>query len=172
MRKKGFTLIELILSLAIASVIILVISTIISVNSKVLKDTYDNEIGYKESSINILYINNVIEAAYKIEMLEENGMRNFKAYVISKGTNEITTYRFYTRNKGSKSHLFVYLDNISNNSKRGKDLNLGKCDDFYCDYDLKNQFIKIVINRNSPIKRYETSIYVGNKIWKKDFYQF
>ena len=172
MKKRGFTLIELILSLAIASIIILVISTIISVNSKVLKATYDNEIGYKESSINILYINNVIEAAYKIEMLEENGMRNFKAYVISKGTNEITTYRFYTRNKGSKSYLFAYLDNISNNSHRGQPQCLGKCDDFYCDYDSQNELIRIIVNRNNPIKRYETSIFVGNKIWKKDFYQF
>lgn len=164
MKKRGFTLIELILSLAIASVIILVISTIVSVNSKALKATYDNEIGYKESSINILYINNVIESAYKIEMLEENGMRNFKAYVISKGTNEITTYEFYTKNKKSKTYLFAYLDNISNNSHRGQPQCLGKCDDFYCDYDPQKELIRIIVNRSSPIKRYETSIYVGNKI--------
>ena len=164
MKKRGFTLIELILSLAIASIIILVISTIISVNSKVLKDTYDNEIGYKESSINILYINNVIEAAYKIEMLEDNGMRNFKAYVFSSDKKEISTYEFYTKNKGSKSYLSAYIDNLTNSSEKGTYVNLGKCDDFYCDYDPQKELIRIIVNRSSPIKRYETSIFVGNKI--------
>ena len=56
MRKKGFTLLELICAIAIGSILIVLINNIVKTNLSISKKAYEDEIEYKNSKNCILYI--------------------------------------------------------------------------------------------------------------------
>ena len=184
MKKRGFTLIELLASLAIISVLILVVSSLFSISINLTGKSYENELDYKEYSYACLYVDNIVRSAYKIDLLDEpNGVTNFVAYV--KNPNEggqFDTYVFdFKQNSHSNGELVVYMNNISTensdtniisqNGKNHSPSKISKCQSAKITYEEGN-IIHILINENSQKFRYESKIYLGNRLWKRHLSQF
>lgn len=186
MRKKGFTLIESLASLAIASLLIVTAYIIFGLSIKASKNTYANELDYKSSSLGFTYVENVIRRAYKIELTDDKGETNCKFYLINVSDNKeyISTYRFLTDDSQTtkKKTLYAEIINVSNkgdsdDSKlyvnyRASKVPIAKCNDLYLYYDAGNETVKIIINKDNPRLRYETLINVGKRLWKRDLYLY
>lgn len=170
MKKRGFTLLELILSLAIASILILTLSLVLGSSLKINKQLFANELTYKDSIQAMAYMENMINKAYKIEEVTDfNNECNFKLYVIdapeSSGPSVMKTYRFrsHLSAEDKKTYFSVEVSNQLNNSRSGK-FRVARCDKFKAHLDKKSKTVKIIINPDSPQNRYESLIYVGNKL--------
>ena len=165
MRKKGFTLLELICAIAIGSILIVLINNIVKTNLSISKKAYEDEIDYKNSTNCILYIENVIRKSDKI--IDFKNENNFKL-LISEGKNK-STYRFEQNGK----KLYVYINNLKSNSQREIKIPIGYCSDSKISYDKNDDSFSIDIdfyekegnsNYKSDIRRLE---------WKKEvFYPF
>ncbi|MBP2069313.1 PilW family protein [Anaerococcus nagyae] len=164
MRKKGFTLIELLTALAIGSILIATCYAIFGSNIKVAKYAYQNELDYKESSVGFIYIDNIIRSAYKIELIEDNGETNFKVYVLNRESNQISSYNFLTGVSDGIKYLYAYIDNISNKSKGKSKVRITRCENLYLYFDPSNKTVKILLNKDKTEIRYESLIYVGEKL--------
>lgn len=170
MRKKGFTLIELLTSLAIASILILTSYMIFGTSINASKKTFTNELEFKSTSVGFTYIENIIRNSYKIEITEDNGESNCKFYIINKAQpnsdQEISTYRFLTdiSKSSNEKTLFAEITNISNQVLRNTKVPISKCDDLYLYFDVENERVKIIINKDNPRLRYETLINVGKRL--------
>mgnify|MGYP002758269424 CR=1 FL=1 len=164
MRKKGFTLIELLAALAIASILIATSYAIFGANLKIAKHTYKNELEYKEASVGFNYIDNIIRSSYKIELIEDNGETNLKAYVLNKESKDISSYTFFTDTSNKKRYLYAYIDNTTNKSQRGAKLRIASCQDLYLYFDPSKQIVKLIMNKDNLDIRYETSINIGKRL--------
>lgn len=176
MKKRGFTLIELLTSLAIISVLILVVSSIFSISINLTQKSYEDELDYKEYSYACLFVDNIVRSAYKIDLLDEpNDVTNFVAYVKNPNAgNQFDTYVFdFKQNADGSGQLVTYMTNIStksspteaisqNGSNRGSS-KISKCQSAKITYEEGN-IIHIIINENSQKFRYETKIYLGNRL--------
>ena len=163
MRKKGFTLIELLASLAICSLLATVAVLIFSVNITASKSAFENENSYKETNLAMMYIDNVVKSAYKIELIADTGETNFKAYVLDKSSNEIASIYFKTKAKNEKKYLMAVRDNISNKSSRDGTIRIAACDDLYLYYDGSTQIVTIILNNDTKFRQ-ETKIYLGERL--------
>lgn len=137
MKRKAFSLLELILSLAIISIIILLINNIIFVNFKLSDESFKNEMEFKESTSCMLYIENVIRKADKIE--KTNNESNFTAYIKDNGS--YSSYRFELEN----NTLYVRINNLSNGGDGESKIPIGKCDYAKIIYD-ENKGFDVSIN--------------------------
>ena len=164
MRKKGFTLIEVLASLAIASILLVSIYTIFGTNLKVIRKSYENELSYREATVGFTYVDNIIRSAYKIELTEDKGESNFKSYVINKNGGEISTYTFHTDISNGKRYLYAYIDNITNSSQRGSKIRIARCEDLYLYFDPSNQTIRFKMNKDNNDLSYQTLIYVDRRL--------
>ena len=164
MRKKGFTLIELLTTLAIGSILIATCYAIFGSNIKVAKYTYQNELDYNQASVGFTYIDNIIRSAYKIELIEDNGVSNFKVYVLNRESNQISSYNFLTGISGGTKYLYAYIDNISNKSKGKSKVRIARCEDLYLYFDKSRKTVKILLNKDRSYIRYESLINVGEKL--------
>lgn len=165
MRKKGFTLIELLCALAISSLLILLINNIVKTNFIISKNTYDEEIDYKNSTNCILYIENVIRRAD--EIIEYKNENDFK--ILIKDQAKESTYRFNQVRK----NLYVYINNINSSSKKEIKIPIGYCKSSKISYDKNEDSFSINIDfyENGGNSKYNT--YIRRLEWKKeDFYQF
>lgn len=176
MKKRGFTLIELLASLAIISVLILVVSSLFSIAINLTGKSYENELDYKEYSYACLYVDNIVRSAYKIDLLEEpNDVTNFVAYVKNPNKGgQFDTFVFdFKPNTHGNGELVVYMNNISTDnsdtniiSQKGKNHSpskISKCQSAKITYEEGN-IIHIIINENSQKFRYESKIYLGNRL--------
>ena len=80
MKKRGFTLLELICAIAIASILIFLINNIVKTNLLISKKTYEDEMDYKNSTDCILYIENVMRKTNEIiDYKDENNFKILRA---------------------------------------------------------------------------------------------
>ena len=185
MKKRGFTLIELIASLAICSLILVTAYQIFAMTITMTKKSYDNELDFKEYSYACLYVDNIVRSAYKIDLMDKpNKTSNFIAYVInpyeSNATSskskdfEVTAYVFDTVDLGDGIYqLVAKTKNITSseftyNYEKGNFYNGGyakiaKCQSAKITYEEGN-IVHILLNESSPKFRYETKIYLGDRL--------
>lgn len=125
-KKKAFTLLELIISIAIVSILVFIISSIIGLNFKVSTKIYKEDKSYKEVINAMAYVENVVRGAEKLEKIDDP-VCNFRA----KYSN--STYHFYLDQKEQK--LKVEID-----GSKGQGHNLiGSIDDMILTYDGKKE---------------------------------
>lgn len=164
MRKKGFTLIELLATIAIISLLVTAAMGIFSINIKSNKNIFQKEIDYKESSIAMMYIDNIIKSAYKIEFIDDTGETNFKAYVLDKNSNEISSVYFKTsKSQNEKKYLMAVRDNINNKSVRNGTIRIANCNDLYLYYDRRTDIVTVILNKDTNFKQ-ESKIFLGDRL--------
>lgn len=165
MRKKGFTLIELICVLAISSILILLIDNIVKTNLSISKKTYEEELSYKNSTNCILYIENIIRKADKI--IDVKDEENFKLEI--NDGDKISTYRFGQE----ENTLYVYINNINSSSLNEAKIPIGFCKSSKISYDKKDKAFTIAIDFYEKNKNSKYRTYIRSLEWKKeDFYQY
>ena len=179
MKKRGFTLIELMASLAIISVLILVVSSLFSISINLSQKSYEDELDYKEYSYACLYVDNIVRSAYKIDLLDKpNDVTNFIAYIKkpekNKNRTEFSTYVFdFKKINDTYGEFVVYindissddrnLDIISQNGKNHSPSKISKCQSAKITYEDGN-IIHIIINEDSQKFRHESKIYLGSRL--------
>lgn len=84
MKKSGFTLIEVLASLALISLLVLVGSQIFGQSLRISRKSYQDELMHKEAAYAMAYLDNNIRSAYKIEpLIEANEVSNIRTYTRS-----------------------------------------------------------------------------------------
>ncbi len=160
MKKKAFSLIELIISLAIISFLILVLSNIFSLNINILNRSYKEENEYKEAYTAIAYIDSTIRRSHKI-IKEETKDSDFKGYIIRKDGSEAIYYFF-----AEDGFLYIHSSNLKKDSKGNKNKISGsKSVNLFYDEGKKVITIKLVSKYGTYTL--ESAVYVGDKLWKK-----
>lgn len=151
MKRRGFSLLELIISLGIISILILLINNIIFVNFKISDESYKNEMEFKESTSCMLYIENIIRRADKIE--KTNNESNFTAYI--KDNKSYSSYRFEVKN----NILYVRINNMENKGDGESKTPIGKCQDARIIYKEGEGFdISINFLEDEGLSSYKTFI--------------
>lgn len=164
MKRKGFTLIELIASLAIFSLLTGSIYIIFSMNLRASKNIYENENSFKEATIAIIYIENILKSAYKIELTDDTGESNIKAYVLDRNSNQISSIYFKTlESNNGKRYLMAVRDNISNKSESDGTVRISECDNLHLYLDVDTGLAKIIINKNNK-NSIQSKIYLGDRL--------
>ena len=121
-------------------------------------------------------MDNIVRSAYKIDLLDEpNDVTNFVAYVKNPNKGgQFDTYVFDFKQKSDAiGELVVYINNISTensdtniisqNGKNHSPSKISKCQSAKITYEEGN-IIHILINENSQKFRYESKIYLGNRL--------
>lgn len=147
--KKAFTLIELIVSLAIISVLVLLISSMLMVNFKATKLAYKSDRSHKEATNTMLYIENVVREADRIEKRDSEVCN---AYFYLDGSS----YCFTINRETEK--VYAKIKNEGKNSKEGTVL-LGKANDLKVSFD-GDKYITIYL-QGIDEKNYQTKINIG-----------
>lgn len=151
MKRNGFSLLELIICLGIISILIFLINNIILVNFKISDESYKSEMEFKESTSCMLYIENIIRRADKIE--KTNNESNFTAYI--KDNKTYSSYRFELEN----NTLYVRINNLENDGDRESKTPIGKCQNARIVYKEDEGFdISINFIENEGISSYKTFI--------------
>ena len=151
MKRNGFSLLELIICLVIISILIFLINNIILVNFKISDESYKSEMEFKESTSCMLYIENIIRRADKIE--KTNNESNFTAYI--KDNKTYSSYRFELEN----NTLYVRINNLENDGDRESKTPIGKCQNARIVYKEDEGFdISINFIENEGISSYKTFI--------------
>ncbi|MDY3006194.1 prepilin-type N-terminal cleavage/methylation domain-containing protein [Anaerococcus porci] len=138
MKKRGFTLLELILVLFISSILILLINNLIFVNFKLSNRSFHQEMDYKNSTNCMLYIENLIRSSKEIE--ENNSKSNFILYV--QNEESLSTYRF----EQNGNNLYAYIRNTDSRKNREVAVPIGICKNSNIVYDKKRQGFDISID--------------------------
>ena len=158
--KKGFSLIELVISLAIISFLILILSNLFSLNINILNKSYKDEKEYKEAYTAMAYIDTTIRMSHKIE--EDNHKdTNFTGYLMRKDDSESSFY-FYCEN----GFLYIKRSDISKYSD-GKANKICECGDLNLSYNPSEEVIDIRLKSKNGAYTFKSAIYVGDKLWKK-----
>ena len=121
-------------------------------------------------------MDNIVRSAYKIDLLDKpNEVTNFVAYVKNPNEgNKFDTYVFdFRQNADDSGELVVYMNNISaatsdtnlisQNGRNHSPSKISKCQSAKITYEEGN-IIHIIINENSQKFRYESKIYLGNRL--------
>ena len=163
--KKGFTLIELIVSIAIASLLIGALSMVFSLNVGFLNKEYIDEKDYKNASHAALYIEDKIRRAQKIKKIDGDNC-NFILYISAYEQNRHkfveSAYRF-SLEKGNV--LYAYIDNTEEFSEREGKVRICEIDDLYLYYnddDEANKYIEMRID--SSTNSIKTFINLGRRL--------
>lgn len=169
MKKKGFTLIELIVCLAIVSILVLAVGSVLSINLNILNSSYSAEKEYKQANTAILYVSDKIRKAQKIEEIAGEENLNFILYVdgykLSSGRSKI---RFsledrITEDKGYKV-LYAYIDSEKTRENREGKVRIAILKDIYIHYDKAKQTMDILINKSSEKSRIKTYIKLEDRL--------
>lgn len=166
MNKKGFSLIELIISLAIISFLVLVLSNLFSININTLNRSYVDEKEYKEAYTGLAFIDTTIRMSHKIEVAA-NKDSNFNAFIYRYDKNN-NVYREMRYNFYSKDgFLYVHSSDESKDSN-GTPNKISECGSINLQYDEMTKIIKINLTSKNGKYNFETAIYVGDKkLWKR-----
>lgn len=163
--KKGFTLIELVVSIAIASLLIGALSMVFSLNVGFLNKEYIDEKEYKNASHAALYIEDKVRRAHRIVKTDEDNC-NFILYIseYKKSRDKFveSAYRFSLE---KENVLYAYIYNTEEFSEREGKVRICDIDDLYLYYnddDEDNKYIEIRVNSsNTSIK---TFINLGRRL--------
>lgn len=163
--KKGFSLIELIVSLAIISFLILVLSNIFSLNINILNKSYKEENEYKEAYTAMAYMDATIRRSHKI-LMDMTRDSNFKGYIYRRDreNNKVyeSLYYFYAEN----GYLYIHSSNLNKMSKGKKNI-ISTCQSVNLDYDEDKKVIIIKLVSKYGTYTFESAIYVGDKHEKR-----
>lgn len=160
--KKGFTLIELIISLAIISFLVLVLSNLFSFNINILNRSYEEEKEYKEAYTAMAYVDNTLRMSHKIETAI-NKDSNFNAFIYRVNKNYNDDYREICYNFYSKDgFLYIHSSDESKDSK-GTANKISECGPVNLEYDKMTKIIKINLTSKNGRYKLRTAIYVGDK---------
>lgn len=162
MKKPAFTLIELIVALAIVSLLVAAISMILSLNLSFTNKAYLDEKSYKQASHAALYIEDKVRRAYKIEKNDLSGDK-FTLYISSynkdKRAFEESTYKFFLK----KKVLYALVSNLDTPSDKGGEVRICELEYLYLHHDKKNQYVEIIVEGKSKNSRIETCINLGER---------
>lgn len=163
--KKGFALIELLVSIAIASLLIGALSMVFSLNVGFLNKEYIDEKDYKNASHAALYIEDKIRRAHKIVKTEDDNC-NFTLYISeyeqSRHKFVESAYRFSLENGNV---LYAYIYNTDKFSEREGKVRICEIDDlylYYNDEDEDNKYIEMNIDSSST--SIKTFINLGRRL--------
>ncbi len=144
--KKAFSLLELIISLAIISILVVILSSFFKVNFNILSSSITREAEYKEACTAMLYVDTNIRMSKKIETRD----------------NEVCNFYFYKTNRdGKDSKCYFYRDN------KFLKINRAKIKDIKLVLDEDSKLIRVYIRSLRGNFNFETAIDVGDKLWKK-----
>ena len=161
--KKGFSLIELVISLAIISFLVLILSNLFSLNINILNKSYNDEKEYKEAYTAMAYIDTTIRMSHKIE--EDNHKdTNFTGYIMRKNGKDSTESSFYFYSKDG--FLYIKRSNVHKYSD-GKSNRICECGDLDLSYDPSEEIIDIRLKSKNGVYTFKSAIYVGDKLWKR-----
>lgn len=147
--KKAFSLIELILSLAIIAFLVLILSNLFNFNSKFLRKSYKEEREYKDLYTAMLFVDSTLRDSPVI--YEEYFDGGYK-YMASSNRKEDKKYYFAVKNKA----LYIYRQNEEGGSGPNKISDLASIDFLYEDGLLSYKLVSL----NSSFT-FESSIYFG-----------
>ncbi|MDD7306396.1 MAG: type II secretion system protein [Peptoniphilaceae bacterium] len=147
-KKAAFTLLELIVSLAIVSMLVFLISSMIGLNYKISNAIFKDDKSYKESINAMLYVENVVREADKIEITDD------------------TTCNFIASLKGSKYWFYYDKDSkklkVKINGSKGEGYNwIGTINDMILTYDGDKEVFLWMEAVNGEI--YQTRINIGER---------
>lgn len=158
--KKGFSLIELVISLAIISFLVLILSNLFSLNINILNNSYSDEKDYKEAYTAMAYIDTTIRRSHKIE-IDNHENSNFTGYIMV-DDKKISSFYFYTKD----GFLYINRSDISKDSD-GKANRICECGDLDLSYDPSEEIIDMRIKSKNGAYTFKSAIYVGDKLWKR-----
>lgn len=168
--KKAFSLLELIISLAIISILIVILSSFFKVNFKTLSSSFYREKEYKDACTAMLYIDTNIRRSKKIEAMN-NDQCNFYFYKTKSDENETKS----DKKKFSESKCYFYQkdgflringDNLAT-GPGGTSNNISRIKDVKLILDEENKIIRIYLKSSRGNFNFETAIDVGDKLWKR-----
>lgn len=154
MKKKAFTLIELIVSLAIVSVLVLLINAMMTLNFKSSSKVYQDDFSYKEAMNAVLLIENIVRQAEEIRPnhdIHENYCNFTTKFKNSEG--KFVDYVFYVEDQNLKARV---------NKGKGTDLFFGYVDDIKLKFDGKSGVDILVIGLDG--ESYKSYIDIGDRI--------
>lgn len=155
--KKGYSLIELVISLAIISFLILIVSNLFSLNINTLNRSYEDEKEYKEALTSMTYIDNTIRRSHKV-FESENKDSNFEGYILA-NKGYVVNYYFYEEN----GYLYINRSNISKSSY-GRPNMISGCGDLYINYDKDKDLVFIRVLSKNGTYSFESVVHVGGKL--------
>lgn len=158
--KKGFSLIELVISLAIISFLVLILSNLFSLNINILNKSYSDEKDYKEAYTAMAYIDTTIRRSHKIE-IDNHENSNFTGYIMNKSGTESSFY-FYSKD----GFLYIKRSNINKDSD-GTSNKICECGDLDLSYDPSEEVIDMRIKSKNGTYTFKSAVYVGDSLWKK-----
>ena len=161
MKKKAFSLIELIVSLAIISFLILVLSNIFSLNINILNKSYKEENEYKEAYTAMAYMDATIRFSHRIVKAEGKDS-NFIGHIVRNSGDDVSYYFF-----AKDGFLQIYGSNLNNDSD-GRSNKISECDSVNLFYDEDKKVITIKLVSKYQTYTFESAVYVGDKLWKKN----
>ena len=162
MKKKAFSLIELIISLAIISFLILVLSNIFSLNINILNKSYKEEDEYKEAYTAMAYMDATIRASHRI-VKKESQDSNFIGHIVRNSGDDVSYYFF-----AEDGFLYIHSSNLNKTSSKSPNNKISECDSVKLFYDKDKKVITIKLVSKYQTYTLESAIYVGDKLWKKN----
>lgn len=160
MKKKAFSLIELIVSLAIISFLILVLSNIFSLNINILNKSYQEENEYKEAYTAMAYMDATIRSSHRIVKADSQDS-NFIGHIVRNSGDDVSYYFF-----AKDGFLYIHGDNLNSDSD-GRPNKISECDSVKLFYDQDKKIITIKLVSKYQTYTLESAIYVGDKLWEK-----
>lgn len=154
--KKGFSLIELVISLAIISFLVLILSNLFSLNINILNKSYNDEKEYKEAYTAMAYIDTTIRRSHKIE-IDNHENSNFTGYIMV-DDKKISSFYFYTKD----GFLYIKRSDISKDSD-GKANRICECGDLDLSYNPSEEIIDMRIESKNGTYTFKSAVYVGDK---------
>lgn len=158
MKKRAFTLIEIMVSIAIVSILVLLVSSMFSLNFSVSERLYEGEEVFREANKTMAYIENNIREANYIAKDHDEYSENCNFYLILRNNDGTRSKRKFTCD-GTKAYLKA--DNLDNNSDdRSGTVPISSCEDMKLYYDEEAQTIEINLDFKGG-EHYQTLIEVG-----------
>lgn len=158
--KKAFSLIELIISLAIISFLILVLSNIFSLNINTLNKSYEDENEYKEAYTAMGYIDTTLRRSHRI-VKAENQDSNFVGHIVRENGDDSSFYFFV-----KDGFLYIHSSNLNTISSKTNN-KISRLKSVKLAYDEEEKVIKIKLVSKNGTYRLESAVFVGDKLWKK-----
>lgn len=161
MKKKAFSLIELIISLAIISFLILVLSNIFSLNINTLNRSYKEENEYKEAYTAMAYMDATIRQSHRIVKAEGKDS-NFIGHIVRNSGDDVSYYFF-----AEDGFLYIHSSNLNKTSSKSPNNKISECDSVKLFYDEDKKVITIELVSKYQTYTLVSAIYTGDKLWEK-----
>ena len=161
--KKAFSLLELVIGLAIISILIIILSSFFKVNFKILSSSFSREKEYKDACTAMLYIDTNIRKSRVVEFRDNNECNFYFYKTNSDDDNSSKTKCYFYVGAG---FLRINGDNLATGSG-GTSNNISKIQEVRLVLDEKSKIIRVYLKSYKGNFNFETAIDVGDKLWKK-----